>query len=86
VEPHDYDERFRHHEAILEGLARMFAAQHEMNQRVEGFIQEQRSVNAELHALHAEQVAINQRLEITQARLETLVSRALRMEENGQEA
>lgn len=79
MEPHDYDDRFRHHEAILEGLARMFAAQHEMNQRVEGFIEEQRRFNAE-------QVAINQRLEITQARLETLVSRALRMEENGQEA
>lgn len=79
MESHDYDDRFRHHEAILEGLARMFAAQHEMNQRVEGFIQEQRRFNAE-------QVAINQRLEVTQARLETLVSRALRMEQNGQEA
>jgi hypothetical protein len=79
MEQHDYDDRFRHHEAILEGLARMFAAQHEMNQRVEGFIQEQRRFNAE-------QVAINQRLEITQARLETLVSRALRMEQNGRDA
>jgi hypothetical protein len=29
----DHEERFRQHEAILESLARMLAAQHEMNQQ-----------------------------------------------------
>lgn len=31
-----YDERLRQHEAIMEGLARMLAAQHAMNQRQDG--------------------------------------------------
>jgi hypothetical protein len=77
--PDDYEDRFRHHEAIMEGLARILAAQHEMNQRVEGFIQEQREFNAR-------QVEINQRLEITQARIETLLARMIPHGENGREA
>ena len=32
-------ERFRQHEAILAGLARMLEAQHAMTERVEGFMQ-----------------------------------------------
>ena len=35
----DHEERVRQHEAIMEGLARMLAAQHAMNQRVEGFME-----------------------------------------------
>jgi hypothetical protein len=77
--PNDYEDRFRQHEAIMEGLARMLAAQYEMNQRVEGFIQEQREFNAR-------QVAINDRLEITQARIETLLARMIPHGENGREA
>jgi hypothetical protein len=57
----------------------MLAAQYEMNQRVEGFIQEQREFNAR-------QVAINDRLEITQARIETLLARMIPHGENGREA
>jgi hypothetical protein len=77
--PNDYEDRFRQHEAMMEGLARMLAAQYEMNQRVEGFIQEQREFNVR-------QVAINERLEVTQARIETLLARMLSHGENGQEA
>lgn len=29
--PDDHEDRFRRHEAIMEGLARMLAAQHTMN-------------------------------------------------------
>jgi len=29
----DYEERFRQHEAIMEGLARILAAQHAMTER-----------------------------------------------------
>ena len=31
--PDDYEERFRQHEAIMESLARMLAAQHATNER-----------------------------------------------------
>ena len=75
----DYEDRFRQHEAMMEGLARMLAAQYEMNQRVEGFIQEQREFNVR-------QVAINERLEVTQVRIETLLARMMAHGENGQEA
>ena len=34
--PDDYDDRFRRHEEIMEGLARMLAAQHEMNRNSGG--------------------------------------------------
>jgi hypothetical protein len=77
--PNDYEDRFRQHEAMMEGLARMLAAQYEMNQRVEGFIQEQREFNVR-------QVAINERLEVTQVRIETLLARMMAHGENGQEA
>ena len=67
-----HEERFRQHEDILRSLTAMLAAQHVMNER---------------------QVAINHdiqrtldRLEITQARIETLLSRLLRTDTNGQDA
>ena len=31
--PNDHDDRFRQHEEIMEGLARMQAAQHEFNRQ-----------------------------------------------------
>jgi hypothetical protein len=31
--PHDHEDRFRRHEEIMEGLARMLAAQHEFNRQ-----------------------------------------------------
>ena len=31
--PHDHDDRFRQHEEMMEGLARMQAAQHEFNRQ-----------------------------------------------------
>jgi predicted nucleic acid-binding Zn-ribbon protein len=65
-------ERLRQHKDILRSLTAMLAAQHVMNER---------------------QVAINHdiqrtldRLEITQARIETLLSRMIRHEDNGQDA
>ena len=74
-----HEERFRQHEAILEGLARVWAAQHEMNQ-------EQRGLNQRL-TLAIER--IDQTLahvEITQARMETLLARMIRTEDNGRDA
>jgi len=74
-----HEERFRQHEEILEGLARVWAAQHEMNQ-------EQRGLNQRL-TLAIER--IDQTLahvEITQARMETLLARMIRTEDNGRDA
>ena len=66
-----HEERLRQHEEILRSLTAMLAAQHVMNER---------------------QVAINHdiqrtldRLEITQARIETLLARLLRHEDNGRD-
>lgn len=77
--PDDHEERFRQHGAIMEGLARMLAAQHAMNQRVEGFIQEQREFNAR-------QLEINADVKTTLARVETLLARMIPTGENGQDA
>ena len=74
-----HEERFQQHEEVLRSLTPMLVAQREMNQRVEGFIQEQREFNVR-------QVEINARLEITQARIETLLARMIPQSENGREA
>jgi hypothetical protein len=74
-----HEDRLRQHEAIMEGLARMLAAQHEMNQRVEGFIQRQDTLNERL-------TTAIERLDVTQARIETLLARMLPPSENGREA
>ncbi len=68
----EHEERFRQHEAIMEGLARMLAAQHEMNQRMEAFV--------------ARQDTINDGVQTTLARIETLLARMIPTGENGREA
>jgi hypothetical protein len=60
-----HEERFRQHEAIMEGLARMLVAQQEFNRQ---------------------QVEINADVRTTLARIETLLMRWTRPEENGREA
>jgi len=75
----EYDERFKQHEDILRSLTAMLVEQRTMNQRFEGYIQEQREFNRQ-------QVEINARLEITQARIETLLARAIQQGENGRDA
>ena len=47
-----HEERFRQHERVMAGLARMLEAQHAMNER-------QEAINTELKALGARQVEIN---------------------------
>lgn len=74
-----HEERFRQHETIMEGLARMLVAQHVMNERVTGFMQRQDALNERL-------TAAIERLDTTQARIETLLARMMRSAENGREA
>jgi hypothetical protein len=68
----DYEERFRQHEAIMEGLARMLAAQHEFNRQQVELNQQQRAINADVRT--------------TLARIEALIARMLPTGENGREA
>jgi seryl-tRNA synthetase len=75
----DDEERFRQHEAIMEGLARMLEARHEMNQR-------QEAINEELKAFNRQQVEINQDIKTTLACIETLLARMIPTGENGPDA
>jgi hypothetical protein len=67
-----HEERFRQHEAIMEGLARMLVAQQEFNRQQQEFNRQQVEINADVRT--------------TLARIETLLTRWTRPEENGREA
>jgi hypothetical protein len=75
----DHDERFRQHEEMLQGLARMFAAQHDMNQRLTLAIER-------IDRTLAQQAEFNADVRTTLARLETLVARMIPQGENGRDA
>jgi hypothetical protein len=75
----DNEARFRQHEAMLEGLARLFAVQHDFNQRVTLAIERIDQSIARIDQTLAH-------VEITQARIETLLARMLRPGDNGQGA
>ncbi len=75
----DHEDRLRQHEAIMEGLAHMLAAQHAMNER-------QEAINVELKAFNRQQVEINQDVKTMLARIETLLARILPTGENGRDA
>jgi len=74
-----HEERFRQHEDILRSLTAMLVEQRTMNQRFEGYIQEQQTINERL-------TAAIERLDVTQARIETLLARMLPQSENGRDA
>ena len=74
-----HEERFRQHEAIMEGLARMLEAQHGMNQRVTLAIER-------IDRTLAQQAEFNGDVRTTLARLETLLARMVRQSDNGQDA
>ena len=81
-----HEERFRQHEEMLQGLARVWHEQHtmnqeqrEMNHRLEGFMQRQDAINERL-------TAAIERLDVTQACIETLLARMIPTGENGREA
>jgi hypothetical protein len=75
----EYDERFKQHEDILRSLTAMLVEQRTMNQRFEGYIQEQREFNRQ-------QVEINADVKTTLVRIETLLARAIQQGENGRDA
>jgi hypothetical protein len=82
----DLEDRLRRHEAIMEGLARVWHAQHAMNQ-------EQREINQRLtlaiesiDQTLAQQSEFNADVRTTLARVETLLARMLPTGEHGREA
>ena len=72
MEPHEYDEIIRH-------LVRIAAHQDTINEDLRESIQE-------LREFTRQQVTINQAVQTTQARIETLLARMLRTDTNGQDA
>jgi ABC-type transporter Mla subunit MlaD len=81
-----HEERFRQHEDILRSLTAMLAAQHAMNERVEGFMLRQDTLNAQQAGINERLTAAIERLDVTQARIETLLARMLPPGENGRDA
>jgi len=66
------EERFRQHEALIQGLARIW--------------QEQQEFNRQQVAINAQLTAAIERLDITQARIEALLARMIAQGDNGREA
>ncbi len=77
--PDDPHEHLQQHDDILRRLTAMLAVQHDRNQAYDALLQAQQEFNAR-------QVAINEDVRTTLARLETLLTRMLRTETNGHEA
>jgi len=70
--PDDHEERFRQHEALLEGLARLFAVQHDFNQRVTLAIERIDQTLAEVKT--------------TQAEIKNLLAHMIEQRTNGRDA
>jgi hypothetical protein len=84
--PDDYDERFRQHEAMLQGLARVWDAQHAMNQEQRDLNQRLTLAIERIDQTLAQQAAFNADVRTTLARIEALIARMLPTGENGREA
>jgi hypothetical protein len=63
-----YEERFRQHEAIMESLARMLAAQHDFNREQREFNRQQVEINDRL-------AAAIERIDVTLVVLQALLRR-----------
>jgi hypothetical protein len=57
-----------------------------MNERVEGFMLRQDTLNAQQAGINERLTAAIERLDVTQARIETLLARMLPTGENGRDA
>jgi hypothetical protein len=89
----DLDDRLRRHEAMIEGLAKVWMRQSEMNERMDGaiahldtFIGEQRGMNERMDSYLARQDRINERLTAAIERIDTVLQRLVRGSGNGREA
>jgi glutaminase len=79
VEPHEYDE-------MLRTLVRIAAHQETINADLRESIRQQADMNRDFKAMLQQQAEFNQDVKTTLARLETLLARMWRPEDNGQDA
>ena len=79
MEPQEYDD-------MLRTLLRITVQQDAINQDIRACIQEQRDFNRQQSAINERLTAAIERLDVTQARIETLLARMLPQSENGREA
>lgn len=79
MEPHEYDE-------IIRNLVRIAAHQETINERHNAITERLAAAIEALKAFNARQLAIHEDVKTTLARLETLVARMWRTEENGRDA
>jgi hypothetical protein len=93
MEPEDLEDRLRRHEAMIEGLAKVWMRQSEINERLDGFIEEQRAMNARMEgslermdSYLVRQDRINERLTTAIEDIKTLLQRVVRGSGNGREA
>jgi hypothetical protein len=84
--PDDHEERFRQHEMILQGWARLWDAQHVMHQEQRELNQRLTPAIERIDRTLAQQAEFNGDARTTLARLETLVARVMQQNENGREA
>ena len=75
----EQEDRLRQHEEMIQGLARMWSAQHDINQRLTLAIERIDQTLAQHTEFHGD-------VRTTLARLETLVARLLPQSENGRDA
>ena len=79
MEPQEYDE-------ILRTLVRIAAHQETINEDLRESIRQQADMNRDFKALLQQQAEFNQDVKTTLARVETLLSRMFRPEDNGHDA
>jgi hypothetical protein len=89
----DLEDRLRRHEAMIEGLAKVWMRQSEINERLDGFIEEQRAMNVRMEgslermdSYLARQDRLNERLTTAIEDIKTLLERVVRGSGNGREA
>jgi len=79
VEREEYDDMLRRLTALL-------TVQHEKNQSYDAIIEELRGFNRQQETINERLTTAIERLDVTQARIETLLARLLRTEANGRDA
>ena len=82
----DHDERLHQHQELLEGLARLWAAQHAMNQEQKELNQRLTLAIESIDQTLAQQAEYNADVRTTLARLDTLIARAIQQSDNGRDA
>jgi len=81
----DHEERLRQHEEMLQGLARIWEAQHAMNQDQRDLNQRLTLAIERIDRTLAQQAEFNGDVRTTLARVETLLARMIPTGENGRD-